>query len=98
MAVKFSIVTICGSMRYFNLMIEVAGDLTNDGFIVLAPFVSDASGTSKLMLDEMHKAKIDMCFRIYVVGEHIGESTMSEIAYAQSIGKEIVYVGSISRA
>ena len=43
----------------------------------------------KEMLD-MHKRKIDMADSIYVinVGGYIGESTQSEIEYAQNHGKK----------
>lgn len=39
----------------------------------------------------MHKRKIDMAGSIYVinVGGYIGESTMSEIEYAKTHGKEV---------
>ena len=51
------------------------------------------SGT-KEMLDNMHKRKIDMADAIYVinVGGYIGESTRSEIDYAEKNGKGIIYL------
>ena len=41
---------------------------------------------TKEMLDDMHKRNIDMADSIYVinVGGYIGESTRSEIEYAQN--------------
>lgn len=52
-----------------------------------------APGTKEL-LDDMHKRKIDMADEIYVinVGGYIGESTRSEIAYAQAAGKSVRYL------
>ena len=49
------------------------------------------------MLDEMHRQKIDMSDEIYVInlGGYIGESTKSEIEYAQVKGKKISYLESI---
>ena len=46
------------------------------------------------MLDDMHKRKIDMADEIFVinVGGYIGESTRSEIAYAEETGKKINYL------
>ncbi len=46
------------------------------------------------MLDEMHKQKIDMSDEIYVINlnGYIGESTKSEIEYANSKGKNISYL------
>lgn len=49
---------------------------------------------TKEMLDDMHKRNIDMADYIYVinVGGYIGESTRSEIEYAQNHGKKISYL------
>ena len=49
---------------------------------------------TKEMLDDMHKRNIDMAESIYVinVGGYIGESTRSEMEYAQNHGKKISYV------
>lgn len=46
------------------------------------------------MLDDIHKRNIDMADSIYVinVGGYIGESTRSEIEYAQNYGKKISYL------
>ena len=45
----------------------------------------------KIALDELHKRKIDLADEILVlnVGGHIGDSTRSEIAYAQANGKPV---------
>lgn len=47
---------------------------------------------TKEMLDDMHKRNIDMADSIYVinVGGYIGESTRSEIEYAQNHGKKVL--------
>lgn len=49
---------------------------------------------TKEMLDDTHKRNIDMADSIYVinVGGYIGESTRSEIEYAQNHGKKISYL------
>lgn len=49
---------------------------------------------TKEMLDDMNKRNIDMADSIYVinVGGYIGESTRSEIEYAQNHGKKISYL------
>ena len=62
---------------------------------------------TKEMLDDMHKRKIDMADEIFVirstfgrllptgrknVGGYIGESTRSEIAYAEKTGKKVNYL------
>lgn len=92
----FPVVTICGSMRFRAEMEAAAQDLTRQGFIVLMPFVAIAPGEqptdpTKKMLDEMHRAKIDLSDSIHVVNPYgyIGDSTRGEIAYAKSLGKGI---------
>ena len=47
------------------------------------------------MLDDMHKRKIDMADEIFVinVGGYFGESTLSEIEYANATGKAVRYLG-----
>lgn len=92
----FPIRTICGSMRYYDQMIEIAQRETANGVIILMPFVAGYAGAvetdeRKEMLDRMHFAKIDMSDAIIVVGIHIGESTQSEIAYAERTGKTVLY-------
>jgi hypothetical protein len=77
-------------------MIKVAEKETASGRIILMPFVADYIGGApadarKLMLDEMHKAKIDMSDAIIVVGTHIGESTLGEIRYAIRTGKTVLF-------
>lgn len=48
----------------------------------------------KTMLDELHKRKIDLSDEILVlnVGGYIGESTRSEINYAEAHGKPVKYL------
>lgn len=49
---------------------------------------------TKEMLDDMHKRKIDMADYIFVVNVdgYIGQSTRSEIEYAESLGKRVEYL------
>ena len=46
------------------------------------------------MLDDMHRAKIDLADEIFVinVGGYIGSSTKSEIEYAKHTNKVISYL------
>jgi hypothetical protein len=89
-------VTICGSMKFFDQMLQAAAELTAQGVIVLAPFSvvapGDQNGEFKAMLDRLHFAKIDMSSRIVVVTDqngYIGESTRREIAHALTSGKQM---------
>ena len=88
------IVTICGSMRFFAQMLQVAADETVKGNVVLAPFsivaATDQGGDLKAMLDKLHIEKIDMAEQIIVVTNqdgYVGTSTRQEMAYALSSGK-----------
>jgi hypothetical protein len=91
------VTTICGSMRYYGMMLRKAEELTRQGWIVLMPFADvrllempEAELSHiKSTLDRMHFIKIDMSNAIHVVGLHRGESTMREIEYARSHGKKV---------
>lgn len=90
------IVTICGSMRFFGQMLQIAADETAKGNIVLVPFsvvAPEHQGSQfKAMLDRLHVEKIDMAEQIVVVTNqhgYIGNSTRREMGYALATGKSI---------
>lgn len=96
------VVCICGSTRFAETMNEVSERLTLDGKIVVRPEVvtySDADDPQrrdpavKKALDELHKRKIDLAGEVFVVDVdgYVGESTRSEIAYAEAAGKPVRY-------
>lgn len=97
MPTRPEIVCICGSMRYINDMRVVSQSLTLAGFVVLMPTEIDAPLTDeqKAALGELHLRRIDLADRVEVVnrGEHFGESTLREMAYAEAAGKPITFVG-----
>ena len=97
---QFPTVTLCGSMKFYPRMLEVAAQLTSLGRIVLMPHDASLTGIPNktaiehgAMLDAMHRAKIRMGGLVYVVntGGYIGESTRTEIAYATELGIPIEY-------
>ena len=49
---------------------------------------------TKQMLDDIHKCKIDIAYKMFVVnvGGYIGSSTQSEIAYTLKTEKAIKYL------
>ena len=105
---KYPVITLCGSTRFKNSFYEVQKRLTLEGNIVISVGLFGHAGDeevwegmdedtvteTKLMLDDMHKRKIDMADGIYVinVNGYIGSSTRSEIAYAAKHGKQIRYL------
>lgn len=94
----YKVVTLCGSTRFKGEFLEAQKRLTLAGNIVISVGLFGHAGddevwdgmdegtasATKLMLDDMHKRKIDMADEIFVinVGGYIGESTRSEIEYA----------------
>lgn len=101
------IVCLCGSTRFYDEFQQANYDLTMAGDIVLSvgfyPHATVTHGhgegvghdsAEKVALDELHKRKIDLADRVYVlnVGGYIGASTRSEIAYAHQIGRPVEYL------
>lgn len=84
-------------MRFIDDMRAVSRSLTLAGFIVLMPAEIDAPITTeqKAALGELHLRRIDLADRVEVVnrGEHFGESTLREIAYAEAAGKPVTFIG-----
>jgi hypothetical protein len=103
-----NVITLCGSTKFKAEFERLNKELTLKGNVVISLGTYEHSGDSevwegmedgtytktKLMLDEMHLQKIDMCDQIMVVnvGGYIGESTANEIEYAKLLGKDILYL------
>ena len=92
-------VTLCGSLRFFDKIAELAERLIlENGWVVLTPVPHIAhaplTDDEKQILGEIHRAKIDLSDAIFVVNVngYIGDAVKSEIAYAQNSGKEIFYL------
>lgn len=99
---KRKIVTLCGSIKFWDEMQEINEKLAleNEYVVIgLTPRVTNRTFTEddKELLGELHKAKIDLSDAIFVVNVdgYIGESTRKEIEYAKQKGKEIMYLESI---
>ena len=97
---KYKVITLCGSTKFKEQYLEAQKRLTLEGNIVISVGLFGHSGDdevwtegTKAMLDDMHKRKIDMSDEIFVinVGGYIGDSTRSEIQYAEEHGKTIRY-------
>ena len=88
---EFLVVTICGSMRYYNQMLALANELTLEGKIVLLPFVLKVDDPGQdADLQRMHRAKIDMSDEVYIFAPgRMGLSTGEEYKYAQEQEKQI---------
>ena len=100
----YKVITLCGSTRFKEDFERVNKELTLAGNIVLSvgvyihlgDYISKEYITDdqKIMLDDMHKRKIDMADEIFVInkGGYIGDSTRSEIEYAKAHGKRVEYL------
>ena len=102
------VVCLCGSTRFYEYFQRANYDETMRGNIVLSvgfyPHAQkemhhEAAGCTaeqKIALDVLHKEKIRLADEVFVlnVGGYIGESTRSEIEYAEKIGRPIRYLES----
>lgn len=100
------IVVLCGSTRFYKEFQQANYEMTLAGAIVLTVgFYPHAqremhgegvgiTADEKVALDALHKRKIDLADRVYVinVGGYLGESTLSEIAYARRLGKPVAFL------
>ncbi|HCC04424.1 MAG TPA: hypothetical protein DEP51_06210 [Clostridiales bacterium] len=96
---KRKVVTLCGSVRFWDKIQEVYEKLELENkyaVIGITPHVMNRDFTEdeEAILDELHKIKIDLSDAIYVinVNGYIGKSTREEIEYAKKKGKEIMYL------
>ncbi len=96
---KFKVITLCGSTKFKDDFIQIMKKLTLEGNIVISVGLFGHSGDpiteeQKIMLDEMHKRKIDLADEIFVINKngYIGDSTKSEIEYAVAHNKFVRYM------
>lgn len=98
---KYKVITLCGSTKFKDDFLREQKRLTLEGNIVITVGLFGHSGDNevleegvKLMLDDMHKRKIDMADEIFVINKngYIGSSTKSEIEYALLNNKKVRYM------
>lgn len=91
------VITLCGSMRFFKEMQEIAIELeTKHGYCVISPIGDTNIALSEEMIKNLSKAhykKIDISDAVYIVNidGYIGKSVSEELHYAQMHSKEIIY-------
>ena len=94
------VITLCGSTRFKDEFLAVQRDLTLQGHIVLSVGLfghadnEDLTLEEKVRLDNLHKEKINMSDAIFVINKdgYIGESTYSEIDWANRMKKQIFFL------
>jgi len=104
---KPKIICLCGSTRFTEQMLVLQWELTKQGNIVLSwcvlpdsyfkgedkNHIGDQEGVKEIV-DEVHKRKIDLADEVWIlnIDGYIGESTRSELDYAQKKNKSIVFL------
>lgn len=96
---RHQVITLCGSTKFKEEFERVNRELTLAGNVVISVGCFGHSGDSitdeqKVMLDEIHKQKIDMADAIYVINKdgYVGSSTRCEIGYAIKHGKQVIFM------
>ena len=98
---KYPVITLCGSSKFKDIFREVEAYFCLKGNVVLtmnlfghAEDLDVFDDKTKPMLDEIHRQKISMSDKIFVInyGGYIGESTKAEIEFAKSLGIPVEYM------
>lgn len=100
-----TVTTLCGSTRFRDDFFDAQRRLTLEGRIVISVGLfghlegidigtAEEPSETKVMLDELHKRKIDLSDGIFVVnpGGYVGTSTRGEIDYALAHGKKVEWL------
>ena len=95
------VVTLCGSMRFQNEMMEIAEKLAREGECVLTP-VYMVTKDCEISEEEVKRLKLEQFKRIELANEvfvvnvdgYVGESTMAEIEFAERNGKRVRWMES----
>lgn len=90
------VITLCGSVKFQKQFQEWNEKLTLAGNVVISleGFHLKPTPEEKLILDQIHRRKIDLADEIFVIDfdGYIGESTRLEIDYATRMGKSVRYL------
>ena len=95
------VVTLCGSMRFQNEMMEIAEKLAREGECVLTP-VYMVTKDCEISEEEVKRLKLEQFKRIELADEvlivnvdgYVGESRMAEIEFAERNGKRVRWMES----
>ena len=93
------VITICGSMKYQEKMMQLARILTCFGYCVLTPVYSinkdnNINEYCKINFEKAHYKRIKMSNIVLIcnIDGYIGENTLKEIKYAEKLKKRIIYI------
>ena len=92
------VVTVCGSMRFEDEMKKISFLLEAKYNMCVLQCVYNEDGSELgeeeiTALNSAHLRKIELADAVYIVdlNGYIGEQVKKEIAYAGSLGKEVIY-------
>ena len=92
------VITICGSMKFYETMKEKELDLITQGYTVLMPVMTDVEVTDQTLerFKNTHMKKISMSNYIFVVNQdgYIGKDTADEIEFASCLGVKMYFMES----
>ena len=97
--IRAKVITICGSLRNQEYLMKETERLTLEGYNVISVIYEtrDRNSYSEEEINQfikMHYQKIDLADAVYIVnvGGIVGTHTKKDIEYAESLGKEILYM------
>lgn len=97
---KYKVICLCGSTKFKKEFLREQQRLALQGNVVLGiDIFSHADSlpitdSIKILLDDLHRQKIDMADEIFVINkrDYIGVSTQKELDYALACGKPVSYM------
>lgn len=98
-----NIITVCGSLKFQDEIMRITEKLALQGNCMLSivyPTRTDQYAYTieeKELLGNLHKERIRISDAVFIVDidAYIGSSTRSEIEFAKSLNKEIMYYSEI---
>jgi hypothetical protein len=94
----YTVITLCGSMRFRDELERLDAELTLAGHVVLTPTAlspsTELNAEERARLGRVHLQKIAMSDEVVVVnvGDYVGESTRREIEHARSRGIPVSFL------
>jgi hypothetical protein len=95
---EFTVITLCGSMRFREEFERLDAELTLAGHVVLTPTAlapsRELNAEERARLGRIHLQKVSMADEVLIVnvGDYVGESTRREIKHARSHGVAVNYL------
>jgi hypothetical protein len=95
---EFTVITLCGSMRFRKEFERLDAELSLAGHVVLTPAALDPStevnAEERARLGRIHLQKIAMSDEVLIVnvGDYVGESTRREIEHARLHGLPVKFL------